>query len=194
MKKWRKHILVCFVISVIILFSFLYFRHSVDIKTNLLSDTIEEQVTKILEMSSVKYNYSNIAVYKDNKKLSGLNIPFTNKSFIIKYKGYIKAGIDLNDIIINVVDPKTIKIVSEKPFILDNVINEEDVYIYDEKDSVFNKLSFNNLYDVLKEEKKDMEKEAIENGLLNDAEKNIREMLTTVLESMKFEDIQIMFE
>lgn len=194
MKKWRKHILVCFVISVIILFSFLYFRHSVDIKTNLLSDTIEEQVTKILEMSSVKYNYSNIAVYKDNKKLSGLNIPFTNKSFIIKYKGYIKAGIDLNDIIINVVDPKTIKIVSEKPFILDNVINEEDVYIYDEKDSVFNKLSFNNLYDVLKEEKKDMEKEAIENGLLNDAEKNIREILTAVLESMKFEDIQIMFE
>ncbi len=163
-------------------------------EASLLSDTIEEQVTKILEMSSVKYNYSNVVTYKDNKKLSGLDIPFTNKSFIIKYRGYIKAGIDLNEITIDVIDGRTIKIISQKPSILDNVIDEEDVYIYDERDSVFNKLSFNDLYDVLIEEKENMEKEAIENGLLNDAEENIREILTTLLEGMKFEDIQIIFK
>lgn len=194
MKIWKKHIIIYSVIFFLVLFSFLYFRHSMNTEVSFLSDTIEEQVAKILEMSSVKYNYSNVVVYKDNKKLSGIHIPFTNKSFIIKYRGYIKAGIDLNTITIDLIDRESIKIRSKKPSILDNVIEEEDVYICDEKDSVFNKLSFNDLYDVLKEEKKDMERESIESGLLNDAEKNIEEILTTILESMKFENIEIVFE
>ncbi len=122
-------------------------------------------------MATVKYNYTNVVTYKDNKKVSGLNVPFTNKSFIIKYSGYIKAGVDLNGIETQVIDPKTVKIILDKPKVFDNVIMEEDVYVYDERDSVFNKLSFNDLYDVLVEEKKSMEEEVIEKGLLNDAEK-----------------------
>ena len=82
----------------------------------------------------------------------------------------------------------------DKPVIFDNVIVEEDVYIYDEKDSVFNKLSFEDLYDVLIKEKKSMEEEVIEKGLLNDAEKNTEEILTSLLEGMGFENIEIIFK
>ena len=54
----------------------------------------------------------------------------------------------------------------------ENVISEEDVYFYDERDSVFNKLSFKDLYSVLVEEKERMKEEVLGKGILNDAEKN----------------------
>ena len=194
MQAWKRSIIIYSIVFIIVLLFILYIKYSVNTEVNLLSDTIEEQVAEISEASSVKYSYSNVVTYEDNKRISGLNIPFTRKSFIIKYRGYIKAGIDLSKVAIDLVDTKIMRIVSAKPSILDNVIEEEGVYTYDEKDSVFNKLSFNDLYEVLIEEKKDMEKEAIENGLLNEAEENIRKMLTTFLEGMGFEDIGIVFK
>ena len=42
-------------------------------------------------------------------------------------------------------------------------------------------------------EKQKMEEEVIEKGLLNDAEKNTKEMLISLLKSMGFEKIEIVF-
>lgn len=193
MKRWKRKGIIISIIVVIVFSLFMYFKFSIKKETVKLSDTIEEKLAKILEVATVKYNYTNVVTYKDNKKVSGLNVPFTNKSFIIKYSGYIKAGVDLNGIEIQVIDPKTVKIILDKPKVFDNVIMEEDVYVYDERDSVFNKLSFNDLYDVLVEEKKSMEEEVIEKGLLNDAEKNAKDVLMSLLESMGFENIEIVF-
>ena len=193
MKRWKKYSMIFLIVIAIILSFFLYSKISLKKEITLLSNTIEERISKILEVSTVKYNYTNVVTYKDNKKVNGLNVPFTNKSFIIKYSGYIKAGIDLNGIETKVLDTKTIKMTLDKPSIFDNVIVEEDVYIYDERDSVFNKLSFKDLYDVLIDEKKNMEEEVIKKGLLNDAEKNTEELLTTLLEGMGFESIEIIF-
>ena len=193
MSKWKKKTIILLIIIAVVLSFFLYIKFSTKKEVTLLSNTIEEKVAKILEISTVKYNYTNVVTYKDNKKVSGLNVPFTNKSFIIKYSGYIKAGVDLNGVETQVINPKTIKITLDKPKVFDNVIMEEDVYIYDEKDSVFNKLSFKDLYDVLIEEKESMEEEVIEKGLLNDAQKNTEELLVSIFESMGFDDIEIIF-
>lgn len=193
MRKWKKYGIISLIIVGVILGLFLYSKFSTTREVTLLSNTIEEQISRILEVSTVKYNYTNVVTYKDNKKLNGLDIPFTNKSFIIKYSGYIKAGIDLNGIETDVMDTKSIKVVLNNPSIFDNVIVEEDIYIYDQRDSVFNKLSFTDLYDVLIEEKKSMEKEVIERGLLNDAKENTREILTSLFNTMGFENIEIVF-
>ena len=194
MKKWKRYGIVSLAIIVIILGFFLYFKFSVKEEMTLLSDTIEEKISRILEISTVEYNYTNVVTYKDNKKMNGFNMPFTSKSFIIKYSGYIKAGVDLNGVETQVIDTQSVRMILDKPVIFDNVIVEEDVYIYDEKDSVFNKLSFEDLYDVLIKEKKSMEEEVIEKGLLNDAEKNTEEILTSLLEGMGFENIEIIFK
>ncbi len=98
-----------------------------------MSDTIEEKISRILEISTVKYNYTNVVTYKDNKKMNGFNMPFTSKSFIIKYSGYIKAGVDLNGVETQFIDAQSIKMILDKPTIFDNVIIEEEVYIYDER-------------------------------------------------------------
>ncbi|NMB06880.1 MAG: DUF4230 domain-containing protein [Tissierellia bacterium] len=193
MKRWKRNTLISLLIVAIILgFSF-YIKFSFKREVELLSNTIEEQLSRILELSTVKYNYTNVVSFKDNKKVSGLNIPFTSKSFLIKYSGYIKAGVDLNSVETEIIDTKTVKITLDKPKVFDNVIIEEDVYIYDEKSSVFNKLSFEDLYDVLIDEKEKTEKEIVDKGLLNDAEKNTKEILDSLLKSMGFENIEIIF-
>lgn len=194
MKKIKKRGTLLLIIITIILGITLYSKFSMKKEVSLLSNTIEEKVFKILEISTVEYNYSNVVAYKDNKKVSGINVPFTNKSFLIKYNGYIKAGVDLDNVETQVKDMKTVKVILDKPIILENVIVEEDVYIYDEKDSVFNKLSFDDLYEVLVEEKENMEQEVIEKGLLNDAEKNTKEIFNSLFEGMGFENIEVIFK
>ncbi|QQY79354.1 uncharacterized protein DUF4230 [Keratinibaculum paraultunense] len=193
MGKYKRNIIILLVSIVVISTFLLYFKFSTKKEVTLLSDTIDEKLAKILEVATVKYNYTNVVTYKDNKKISNIDLPFTNKSFIIKYSGYIKAGVDLNGIETNVINPKTVKITLDKPQIFDNVIVEEDVYVYDERDSVFNKLTFDDLYEVLVEEKKNMEKEVVEKGLLKDAEKNAKELIVSLLEGMGFEEIKVNF-
>lgn len=170
-----------------------YNKISLERRTNLLSNRIEEKVVRLAELSTVKYNYTNVVEYENTKQLNGINIPFTNKKFILKYSGYIKAGIDLSTIEVNLKDKTTVDIVMDKPQIMENVIPEEEVYFYDERDSIFNKLSFKDLYIVFIEEKEKMKTEVIDKGILNEAEKNGTEIITSLLEGMGFENIKISF-
>ena len=194
MKRWKKNTLLSLLIIGIIIIFFFYMKLSFKKQVEFLSNTIEEQLSKIMELSTVKYNYTNVVSYKDNKQFSGINLPFTNKSFLIKYSGYIKAGVDFSTATTEIIDTKTVKITLDKPMVFDNVIIEDDVYFYDEKDSVFNKLSFVDLYDVLIEEKQKTEKEIVDKGLLNDAERNAKNALDSFLRTMGFENIEIIFK
>lgn len=194
-KKSKKYYFTIFLICLAIVTGlFFYFKSLVTKETSILSDTVEEQVSKILELSTVKYNYTNVVSYKDNKKFNEMNIPFTNKGFLIKYSGYIKAGVDLETVEVNVKDKKNVEIVLDKPKVFDNVINEEDVYVYDERESIFNQLKIEDLYDVLVKEKKNMEEEVINKGLLNEAQKNAEEILNSFLQNMGFGNIKILFK
>ncbi len=194
-KKSKKYYFTIFLICLAIVTGlFFYFKSLVTKETSILSDTVEEQVSKILELSTVKYNYTNVVSYKDNKKFNEMNIPFTSKGFLIKYSGYIKAGIDLETVEVNVKDKKSVEIVLDKPKVFDNVINEEDVYVYDERESIFNQLKIEDLYDVLVKEKTNMEEEVINKGLLNEAQKNAEEILNSFLQNMGFENIKILFK
>ena len=76
-----------------------------------------KRLSKISELSTIKYSYSNIIALSNSKKLNNFDIPFTEKSFLIKYSGYIKAGVDLKDLHV-VVHNKNITITLNKAKIL----------------------------------------------------------------------------
>lgn len=180
------------VISIVSVFTFtkVYKTH----KLNLLSDHIEQKVSRIVELSTIVYNYTDIVSYKDNIQVNGLDVPFTSKSFIIKYSGYIKAGIDLESIKFNIIDKDNIKITMAKAKVLENVIVEEDVEFFNEKDGLFNKLNFKDLYAVLIGEKEKIKDTAVKKGLLNEAQKNGEEIIKSFLEEMGFEKIDVEFK
>ena len=121
--KWIFLILVlALVVSVVINMFFIKRKE----KPVILSENIEQQVKKIAEVSTIKYNYTDVVSYENSKQFSGLDIPFTNKRFIVKYNGYIKAGVDFEDIKIKV-EGNNVEVIMPKAKILDNVIIEEDV-------------------------------------------------------------------
>lgn len=192
-KSLKNKIIIVLAIALIIVSFVFYKKVSVNKEAELLSSRIEENIVRLVELSTVKYNYTNIVEYDNNLKLKGVNIPFTNKKFIVKYSGYIKAGMDLETLEIKTNGQDSISVYMDKPKIMENVISEEDVFFFDEKDSVFNKLSFDDLYEVLIEEKENMKDEAVEKGLLNDAEKNGEEIIKSLLQGMGFKTIKINF-
>jgi hypothetical protein len=190
----KKKIFVIILICIIAVIGiYIYSKFAVKRETSLLSDTIEEKVEKLAELSAIKYNYTNVVTFKDAKQFKGIDIPFTSKGFLIKYSGYIKGGVELNNPQIDVKDNLRVSVVLDKPKVLENVIDEESVYIYDERDSVFNKLSFNDLYDALIKEKQKTEKEIIDKGFLKEAENNTKEIISDFLTSLGFKEIKIEF-
>lgn len=194
MKKIKSILIIILVLAIIITGFISYRKFSINRKTELLSNNVEEKVSKLVELSTIKYNYTNVVEYDDKKQVNGMNIPFTNKKFILKYSGYIKAGIDLSTIDVKVKDKDTVVVKMDKAEIFENVISEEDVYFFDEKDSVFNKLSFKDLYSVLIDEKEKMKEEVVQKGILNDAQENGKEIIYSLLEGMGFKDITIEYK
>ena len=158
------------------------------------STIIIEKIERIRDISAIKYHYSNVIAYKDNKKLKDFDLPFTQKAFLIKYDGYIKAGIDANNIDIIFNEGKSIKIVIERSKILDHVIDEKSVFVYDEKSSIFNELSINDVFSQIVSEKINIENKLIEKGFLNEADNNVKIFLEEILKDIGFENIDILFQ
>ncbi len=194
MKIKKRYLLIALIVVVLVISLFSFTRIYKTHKLNILSENIEQKVSRIVELSTVRYNYTDIVSYNDNIQVNGLDIPFTNKSFLIKYSGYIKAGIDLESLKFNVIDSNNIKLTMSKAKVLENVIVEEEVEFFNEKDGLFNKLNFKDLYSVLIGEKEKTKAEAIKNGLLNEAEKNGEEIIRALLEEMGFKKIDIEYK
>ena len=194
MKRRLKNygILLAIIVGLLVVFSF---KGNFTIRENrqVLSSNIEEKVSEILEISTVKYNYTDIVSFSESHQIGGLNIPLTQKRFIIRYSGYLKGGVDLSSLQVDIKEDNSLDIIMEKPKILENVIVEEEVEIFDEKSGLFNKLSFEDLYLVLIDEKNRIEEEAITRGLLVEAEDNARRIITRIVEEMGFEKINIRF-
>lgn len=192
-KKFKNIMTITFLVLLTFSGTYFYFQRNITTHTESFSSTVSESVLRILQLSTMQYNYTDVVSYKQSNKFNNVKIPFTEKKFLIKYTGYIKAGIDLKDVTIVVPDPDTVHITMNHAQITDNVINEEDIYVYDEKESIFNQLKISDVYDVLVDEKNKTENKIIENGFLEEADKRTQELITEVLKSMNFKNIVIDF-
>ena len=183
-------ILLSTTISTIMIYSII---NSIKNEQAINSTLIAERLSKISEFSTLKYNYSNIIVLKNSKKFKDVPIPFTEKSFFVKYSGYIKAGVDLKDLVV-LVNEKDVTITLKKSRILDNVINNEDLLVYDEKSSMFNKLSMQDIINEISNEKIVIAEDLLKKGFLNEANNNAKLLLKGFLLDMGFENVKIIFK
>lgn len=194
MKKRIKNIIISLALVVLIVTGiFFYFNMRTTTVTETFSNTVAESVIKILQLSTLEYNYTDVVSHKESKKFNDLNIPFTQKRFLIKYTGYIKAGVDLSNVEVDIKDPQTINVTINHAQITDNVINEEDLYVYDEKESLFNQLKIADVYDILVDEKLKTETKLIKTGFLKEADHRSEELVRELLKVFNFENIVVTF-
>ncbi|MGH4051819.1 MAG: DUF4230 domain-containing protein [Clostridium sp.] len=82
----------------------------------------------------------------------------------------------------------------KKAIILDHVINDKALFVYDEKSSIFNKLSMQDMIDEISNEKRNIEVDLLKTGFLEGANENTKLLLQGLLSSMDFENITINFK
>ena len=155
------------------------------------SSTVMSRISHIQELALVKHNYTGVIGFKDYKKILNINIPLTDKYFLLKYNGYLKAGVDFSRVKINVLGDSTVHVSIPKPDILDTVIDESSVQIYNESENAFNPIKISDYNESLIREKNVMVRDAVNQGILTDATEQAKMVLTTMLEEMGFSDIKI---
>ena len=145
---------------------------------NLRMDDIGELVTQ------VGY-FTNVQVIENNRELWGISIPFTQSKYIFSYDGIVKAGIDFSEIDLHVDElTQTITIKMPSAKIISNEVATDSLKIYDESRSAFSPLKLADINDSLTELKREVEENAIANGILNSAMSNAQMLVTSFLAGM----------
>lgn len=148
-------------------------------------DVVYSEIKSIGELASVEYLFSDAAKFTDSRYIGGYKLPWTEKSFILKWDGVIKAGIELDQVRISVdrsdEENKMILVYLPKVDILSYEIDDDSVEVVDEKDNIFNNITIEDKVAFDAKTKEAMKTRAIENGLLEKARENAEDILTRLL-------------
>ena len=118
-------------------------------------------------------------VIDDSKKLFKVSIPFTQSKYIYSYDIVIKAGFDFSEIEWDANEKENvIEVKLPEAKVLSSEIDLDSFEVYHEQESAFNKITMTENNESIKELKEKAEKNAIANGLLENARTNAETVLT----------------
>ena len=155
------------------------------------SSSVMNRITYMQELALVKHNYTGVISYKDYMKFLNIHLPLTDKYFLLKYNGYIKAGVDFSRIKVDVKNDTTVHVSIPKPKILDTVIDEKSIEVFNESQNAFNPIKISDYNDALSREKSVMIRDAMKQGIYMEATRQAKMAITTLLNEMGFTQIHI---
>lgn len=143
---------------------------------------IDSKLQVIGELATVEYLYTDANRFSDPKEVLGISIPFTTKSFVAKWDGIIKAGIDVAQLRAELKEKeKVILVYLPAPRILSHEIKMDTVETLDEKSGLFNPIKVDDVNSLYAVSKDAMEQRAKENGLLVNALENAKQIISSLL-------------
>jgi len=183
-------LLLTLVIAIIVLsFSTRKIFSSESKTTKLGFEDIGELVTQVAYCSEV--NVTDVS-----RDLFGVEIPFTQSKYIYSYDIEIKAGFDFQKIRYTVND-NTIKVTLSNPYIISSDLKEDTFKVYHESESIFRTIHIDEINESLKSLKEQAIKNAINNGLFDNAKINAERLLTAFFSGeydMEKYEIQFRYE
>lgn len=155
---------------------------------------INAEIQDIGELATIEYLYTDAGKFEDPAEIFGKDIPFsfTTKSFIAKWDGVIKAGVDISKVTAEVNQfNKEIVVHIPTAEILSHDIDDESIETLDEKNGLFNRLKVDDIRKFDGISKDAMEQRAIENGILDKAMENAEKLIynlvnTDVVEEQEY--------
>ena len=154
---------------------------------------INAEIQDIGELATIEYLYTDAGKFEDPAELFGKEIPFsfTTKSFIVKWDGTIKAGVDISKVTAEVnKEKKEIVVHIPEAEILSHEIEDDSIETLDEKDGLFNKIKVEDIREFDINSKAAMEQRAIENGLLDKAFENAKSIIYKLLDTDMVEELE----
>lgn len=112
------------------------------------------------------------------RDLFGVEIPFTQSRLIYSYDVIVRAGLDFEQIEWSVDDPnKVIEVKLPEIKVLNSELDTESFKLYLEDESIFRRISMEENNDSMIEMKKNACRQAVGNGLLDEARANAEAIL-----------------
>lgn len=155
------------------------------VTSEIVMGSITESMGDISELSTAEYIFTDVAKYSDNS-VSWLPNWVTGKSFILKWDGVIKAGVDLSKMSI-VVEESIIKVSLPRAEIFSYETKKTEVM--EEKDTIFNPIKITDTVKFNEETAEFMKLRAVGNGLLEKAQTNAEGIIKNIIIS-SVENIQ----
>lgn len=160
-------------------------------------DLINSEIQNIGELATIEYLYTDAAKFEDAPTLFGQDIPFTTKSFIVKWDGIIKSGVKVDEIKVELNNKKKEIVVHiPKSEILSHEIDSDSIETLDEKNGFFNPIKIDDVRELDAIGKEAMEKRAVENGILEKAFENAKEIIYKLVNTdlVKEQEYNIIFK
>lgn len=154
------------------------------------SDFVSEKLVSISELATARYDYSNVISIKDSLSFKDISIPFTEKSFVIKYTGYITAGLDLTKATFTI-NKDILNINIPQCTILSHTVNEDEIYVFDEKTSIFNPLTMDDMLKEILDEKSKTEAEVMGEGFLDQVTVDTLQLLKEIFSDSDFKEVKV---
>ncbi|MCR8968919.1 DUF4230 domain-containing protein [Facklamia sp. 7083-14-GEN3] len=176
------------------------FNHYVESIPNQITDQelvlIKNRLEDAKELTTMKYHYTNMGHFEKQKAIKNWKIPFTESKFMLTYSGVIHTGVDLEKLEFSS-DGEQLVVEVPQAKILAHEVNEDSVDILDEDGSIFNPIKVDDVVALQGDLKKEMENEALANGLLtetqNYSQNQIKDLITDMLQAVNPE-IQLTIE
>lgn len=182
MKKLKRSLFIILLIGLALFAAFFYGKRQMksEMEPEITSSLIYNKLVSAKELTTLKYHYTNMGHFENQNTFYGYKVPFTSKEFIVSYEGLINAGIDLDKMKVHVGD-KSIEIKIPPAEILSHEIYEDSLKVYDERESIFNRIDIEDYNNFSKDQKIEVEKRSIKKGLLKEADEESKKAIQEIL-------------
>ena len=153
---------------------------------------LENRLQSLSELTTVSYQYTNMAQFQNSSDFYGVTIPFTTKSFILTYDGVIKAGIDLGNTNVSV-RGDVVTVFLPAATILSHEIDPESIEVFDEKTSIFNPFTVEDFSSFQADQQAVMEEKALSRGLLEQADLQAESSIGALLRPLLADGAELQF-
>ena len=197
----KKIIPILAILGIVILILFgINFVSNIEFNSNKTSKVslIQDQLIELSEWTSLRYEYHNVIVSRLEQSINVFGIADLNYAETIKlieYSAYIKAGVDMSQVEITIdEETKTVTLVVPKSKILDHVEETEKTQVEDLLGNIFSDYPTQLVFDEINKNKQEVEEKKIQDGLLIEADNRMKELLTSFIKSMGYEEVNIEFK
>ena len=160
----------------------------VEIEKIVSGDAIQEKLRAVGELTSEEYAYAETGSYETRKAAElfgqGAKVPTTRANFFYRYEGVIRAGVDFSEARVEKDDTlKSIAVYLPKAKILNSELAAGDFSVYNEKTNTFDPIGVEAAAEQVAALREEAETRAVENGLLDRADENARDLVEAMIGS-----------
>ncbi|MCR5654460.1 MAG: DUF4230 domain-containing protein [Lachnospiraceae bacterium] len=153
-------------------------------ETKFSHTTVQKGIRGMGELVTAEYFFTHVERVDDAKTLFDTDIEFAKSYFIYSYDGSVKAGVNFEGVELEVnEDDKIVTVTIPEAEIVSSEIDDGSFKLYDEQQSIFNNISVEDYAKSFEDMKRKEEEEAVNDGLLDEAQENAEDMIEGFLEN-----------